>query len=72
VGREPSGLDLADSYDRVPNAAVAVVYVEDEGHVLPTGAQGVPSDPCSGCRVVYPPGQVETCLRYSVRPDLLR
>ena len=67
VGREPSCLDPADSDDGMPDEAVAVVHVEDKGHVLPTGAEEVPSDPCSGCRVVYPPGQVQTCLLYGVR-----
>ena len=59
MGREPSGLDPADSDDGMTDEAVAVVHVEDEDHVLLTGAEEVPRDPCSGCRVVYPPGQAE-------------
>ncbi len=36
VGGKPSGLDPPDGDDGVPDEAVAVVHVEDEGHVLPT------------------------------------
>ena len=67
VGGEPSCLDPADGEDGMPDEAVAVVHVEDEDHVLPSGAEQVSRDPCSGCRVVYPTGQVEPCLRDSVR-----
>ena len=67
VGGEPSCLDPADGDDRMPDEAVAVVHVEDEDHFLPSGAEQVSRDPCSGCRVVYPPGQVEPCLWHGVR-----
>ena len=69
VGGEPSCLDLADGDDRMPDEAVAVVHVEDEDHVLPSGAEQVSRDPCSRRRVVYPSGQVQPCLRYGVRVE---
>jgi len=69
VGGEPSRLDPADGDDGVPDEAVAVVHVEDERDILAVGAEQVPRDPCSRCRVVDPPGQVEPCLRYSVRVE---
>ncbi len=56
MGREPSCLDPADSDDGMPDEAVAVVHVEDEGHVVTTGPEEVPCDPCSRCRVVDPGG----------------
>jgi len=71
VGRESSCLDPADGDDSMPDEAVAVVHVEDEGHVT-AGAEEVPCDPCSRWRVVDPPGQDEPCLRYSVRWDAIR
>ena len=67
VGGQPGGLDPADGDDGMPDEAVTVVHVKDGGHVLPTRAEEVPRDPCSGCRVVYPPGQVEPCLWHGVR-----
>ena len=67
VGGEPSRLDPADGDDRMPDEAVAVVHVEDEDHVLPSGAEQVSRDPCSRCRVVYPSGQVQPCFRHGVR-----
>jgi len=67
VGGEPSRLDPADGDDSMPDEAVAVVHVEDERDVLTAGAEEVPCDTCSRCRVVDPPGQVEPCLRHSVR-----
>ena len=67
VGRKPRGLDPADGDDRMPDEAVAVVHVEDEDHVLPSGAEQVSRDPCSRCRVVYPSGQVQPCFRHGVR-----
>ncbi len=45
LGREPSGLDPADGDDGMSDEVVAVVHVEDEDHVLPTGAEEVPCDP---------------------------
>ena len=67
AGREAGCLDPADGDDGVADEAVTVVHVEDECHVLPAGAEQVPCDPRSRCRVVDPSGQVEPCLRYGVR-----
>jgi hypothetical protein len=67
VGCEPSDLYPANGDDGVADEPVAVVHLEGEGHVLSTGAEEVPSDPCSRCRIVYAPGQVEPGLRHSVR-----
>jgi hypothetical protein len=51
----------------MPDEAVSVVHVEDEGHVLTARVDEVPGDPCRRCRVVDPTGQVEPWLRYGVR-----